>query len=174
MMGVLLVVFGLGMEGIRTELKRDQAVELMRTLDRALLAYYQKTGSWPVEVGSPDDQAIRADLSHLEADSAGADRTLELMAGLPASRAVLEALPEVLRVRPEHGVLYTSPWGTIQDPWGRRLHCLTSTSPLPAHRKAVAANQNRPVFISPGPDGRFGFSDVAAASDNIRSDEVGH
>jgi hypothetical protein len=173
---VILIVIGLGLEGIRTELKRDQAVELMRTLDQALLAYQQATRHWPVDVGMPAETlVVRADSTELQPDPAGTDRVIEAMAGVTASRTVLESLPAALRMQPPQGVVSTpADWGSVQDPWGRRLHCLTSASPLPAHRKAVAANRNRPIFISAGPDGRFGFADVAAASDNIRSDEISH
>jgi len=175
--GVLLVVVALGMEGIRTDLKREQAVMLMATLDRALLAYGQSTGSWPMSddpaaAGLPAGQ-VAAGGTRIEADPALVERMLQQMAGVAASRKVLDSLPEVLRVSPELAADSSGPlWGSVQDPWGRRLHCFTASSPLATHRKAVAANRNRPIFISAGPDGRFGFHDVTAASDNIRSDEI--
>ncbi|HOQ87252.1 MAG TPA: hypothetical protein PLQ89_16180, partial [Phycisphaerae bacterium] len=116
---------------------------------------------------------LRALASGYEADPAAVDRMLALMAGVPAARARLETLPAVLRVAPAESARSAGAWGSIRDPWGRPLHCLTASSPLAVHRKAVAANQGRPIFISAGPDGRFGFQDVSAASDNIRSDEIG-
>jgi hypothetical protein len=108
-----------------------------------------------------------------EADPAAVDRTLVSLAQVPGARAHLEKLPPVLRVKPNGSADSAGAWGSIRDPWGRPLHCFTASSPLAVHRKSVAANQGRPIFISAGPDGRFGFNDVSAASDNIRSDEIG-
>ncbi|HOA72743.1 MAG TPA: hypothetical protein PL151_11195 [Phycisphaerae bacterium] len=179
-LAVVLAALGLGTEGIRNDLKRQQAVAMMEILDQALVAYHAQTGAWPVDADSgarpaaaADEDADSPSPERYEADPAAVDRMLALMAGVPAARARLETLPAVLRVAPAESARSAGAWGSIRDPWGRPLHCLTASSPLAVHRKAVAANQGRPIFISAGPDGRFGFQDVSAASDNIRSDEIG-
>jgi len=172
--GVVLVVISLGMDGIRTELKRHQAVAMLEVLDRALLAYHQKTGHWPADPGPaagalhPRERSAAA--SGLDASG---DRVIALLDEVRESKVIIRELPEILRVSPgaEEGPETAGPT-LVRDPWGRALACLTSASPSPGHRKAVAANQERPVFVSAGADGRFGFTEVSAASDNIRSDEL--
>jgi hypothetical protein len=47
------------------------------------------------------------------------------------------------------------------------LKCATSASPQESERQLVAANGGRPVFISAGPDRRFGETDPSAAADDI-------
>ena len=102
-------------------------------------------------------------------DRGGADLVIAALASVPASRNVLEQLPEVLRPPPdERGSVRLRQVGlTIQDAWGRRLRCLTDTSPFEVDRQAVAANGGKPVFISAGPDRRFGVRDPASAADNL-------
>ncbi len=191
--GVLLVVAARGMDGIRTELKRRQTVELLDTLDRALAAYHQATGQWPtddlptparqdaaepappVSLGGRSTLFSEPPASDPRAENGSTDRILAAVIGVPAARTVLETLPEVLRTSASGGAgLATAPaaWGSVRDSWGRSLACLTAANPSAIHRKAVAANQNRPIFVSAGPDGRFGLQDVSAASDNLRSDEL--
>jgi type II secretory pathway pseudopilin PulG len=171
--GVLITLVMLGMDGIRTELKRQQTMALLETLDQALLAYYQGTGSWPADPG-PFARSYPDVLRQPDPDSDGSgDRVINLLAAVPACRVVLATIPEILRPAPEGETReIRSGSVTVVDAWGRSLSCLTAASSSPMHRKAVAANENRPVFISPGPDGRLGFTDVATASDNVRSDET--
>ncbi len=98
-----------------------------------------------------------------------AERVITALAAVPASRAVLERIPEVLRV-PRQGEdrdADADAWGTVQDAWGHRLRCLTAASPSEVDRQAVAGNGGRPIFVSAGPDGQFGIHDPAAAADNI-------
>ncbi len=172
---MVLFVMTLGMDGIRTELKRRQTLDLLDTLDRALVAYHGATGSWPVDLAQANEPPASADQSLSSAMyEASCRRVIAILAGVPASRTVLQTIPPVLRVQTTGSQPTTSPdadWGNLQDSWGHPLNCLTALSPLAVHRKAVAANENRPIFVSAGPDGHFGFIDAAAASDNLRSDE---
>jgi type II secretory pathway pseudopilin PulG len=171
---VLLMVLSLGMHGIRTELKRQQTVALMQTLDRALLAYQESTGAWPVDTKLLESKRTAPDQSRASGlqDGSG-DRVISLLAEVPASRVLLETIPAILRPRNDPGPT-TRPWAArVRDPWGNSLRCLTAVSPMVLDRQAVAANQNRPIFISAGPDGRFGSKDISGSSDNIRSDETG-
>jgi type II secretory pathway pseudopilin PulG len=187
--GVLLAVLMLGMDGIRTELKRRQALDLLNTLDRALLAYHQAVKVWPVDPGSPPAPPPAADHPPAaDPDEASGNRVISVLAAVPASRTVLQTIPAILRVPVDvpsgagtpvdagasagAGIPSRTDFG-VQDPWGRPLCCLTAASRSAVHRKTVAANENRPIFIIAGPDGNLGFTDVAAASDNLRSDELG-
>ena len=98
---------------------------------------------------------------------------IAVLAAEPASRAILDKTRPVLRVIPVADIadgVSELPWGTVQDAWGRPLRCLTAASKSPLDREAVAVNGGRPIFISAGPDGRFGTRDIAAAADNLRSD----
>jgi type II secretory pathway pseudopilin PulG len=175
--GVLLAVLMLGMDGIRTELKRRQTLDLLETLDHALRAYHQATGAWPADVvAPPETPSFRLDNVHrTDPDADSGDRVVTALASVAASRTILQTVPKTLRVT--HGAdrpTATAPGadsGGVRDSWGRPLCCLTAASPSAVHRKAVAANENRPIFISAGPDGEFGFVDVSTASDNLRSDE---
>ncbi|MBI4580862.1 MAG: hypothetical protein HY718_14230 [Planctomycetes bacterium] len=196
LVGLLVVVVAIGMDAMRTELKRRQAIALLAALDEALTAYHQATAQWPPDHALPPTPGRPGPAIDPDDDGSG-DRIIVVLAAVAESRAVLQRVPNILRLpgegggssteagrdaRPpnlrvpgEGGGSATRPgganWGTVVDPWGRRLRCLTATSPSATHRKAVAANRNRPIFISAGPDGRFGFTDVSAASDNLRSDE---
>lgn len=170
--GLAILVLALGTDGVRTELKRKQCAELAQSLHRALLAYHQSTGGWPA--GSQRPAESSADPLTAGGVESGT-RVLGELARLGVSRTVLAALPEALRA--DAGGAAGEPelkWASVVDPWGNPLICLTSTSPLAAQRKAVAANRGCPIFISAGPDGRFGLNDPSAASDNIRSDETGN
>ncbi len=172
--GVLLVLVGLGVDGIRNELKRKQTVALLDTLDRAIVAYHQSAGNWPAEASeSVSLQREPADADDPDENASG-DRIVAILAEVPAAHTILQTIPEVLRVPADQSEQPTTrpALGLIRDPWGHRLCCLTAFSPSPSQRKAVAANGNRPVFISAGPDGRLGFLNVSAASDNLRSDEL--
>lgn len=176
-----LAVLARGMDGLRAELKRRQAVALMRMLDRALSAYHEETRRWPLPAPAMQPAATKpADLLSLlsppaEREPDSGDRVMAALAQVPASRGMLRRVPDILRVPPDPDPQRQpwrgSEWGSVRDPWGRRLACLTAASESPAHRKAVAANGDRPIFISAGMDGRFGLTEAAAASDNIRSDE---
>jgi type II secretory pathway pseudopilin PulG len=55
----------------------------------------------------------------------------------------------------------------IVDPWGTplRYHATPEDSPL------VKANNNRPLFVSAGPDRDFGDASPARLGDNLRSDD---
>lgn len=197
LVGLVLVVIALGMDGIRTDLKREQTIALLQTLDRSLVAYHQSTGQWPADEGgtgaaprlpseaSSNGVGLDGGTSHRRAsevedaalavlDGKGSgDRVVAKLAGVPEARAVLQGVPEVLRVPLDIADVSSGElsW-TVQDPWGQRLVCLTAANPSAMHRKAVAANNNRPIFVSAGPDGRFGLTDVSAASDDLRSDEL--
>lgn len=188
--GMVLFVLMLGMDGIRSELKRRHTLGLLGTLDRALMAYHRATGIWPVDPGLPVPAKARTHAaSPIADDIETGHRMVMVLAGEPASRSVLETIPPVLRVEAgpadrgdtTGGNSFRAPptpspgsdWGRVQDSWGRPLRCLTSASPSSGDRKAVAANENRPIFISAGPNGDFGIDDPAAKADNLRSDELG-
>jgi len=165
--GVVLAVIALGVATVRSDLKHGQAEQLLATLDEALSAYHQATGSWPVDPGAEDEERESAE----QEDSA--DRVIAALAAEPASRAILDRTRPVLRVKPitdMSAATSESSWGTVQDAWGRRLRCLTAASESPIDREAVAVNGGRPIFVSAGPDGQFGTHDIAAAADNLRSD----
>jgi type II secretory pathway pseudopilin PulG len=69
----------------------------------------------------------------------------------------LEALPQTL-------------WRgqrTLVDPWGTPLRYYAS----PADSPVVRANNNRPLFVSAGPDRDFGDQDASRIGDNLRSDD---
>lgn len=227
---LVIGVLALAMDGLRNELKRQQADELLRTLERAMAAYHEATRAWPTDSGAtgrgvpevvdsgdeprpsppgalgdplrlptPADAATDAateataerssepQVGPGRAGDGSADRIVALLQQVVASRAVLEEVPAILWAKrddgtasqPGHGGATLQPAAEggaenhIQDPWGTTLVCITATSPSATHRKAVAANGGRPIFIIAGPDRQFGFADVAAASDNLRSDELG-
>ena len=165
--GVVLAVVTLGMATVRSDLKHNQVGQLLAILDDALSAYHQATGKWPTEPGAENEG--RASAEH----DGSADRVIAVLAAEPASRAILDKTRPVLRVIPVADIADGAselPWGTVQDAWGRPLRCLTAASKSPLDREAVAVNGGRPIFISAGPDGRFGTRDIAAAADNLRSD----
>jgi len=166
--GVVLAMVALGVATVRSDLKHGQVVQLLATLDEALSAYHQATGEWPVDPGVEDKEQASAE------QEGSADRVVAALAAEPASRAILDRTRPVLRVSSVPDISTAageSPWGTVQDAWGRRLRCLTADSASPIDREAVAANGGRPIFVSAGPDEQFGTRDIAAAADNLRSDK---
>ena len=99
---------------------------------------------------------------------------LELTATVLAARELLDGIEPILRVPPVPDPEPTAgpeAWGTVRDGWGRPLRCLTADAPTPADREAVIAQGGKPIFISAGPDRRFGLNDVRFTADNLRSDE---
>jgi type II secretory pathway pseudopilin PulG len=56
---------------------------------------------------------------------------------------------------------------TIVDPWGTPLRYFAT----PADSPMVKANNNRPLFVSAGPDRDFGDANPARIGDNLRSDD---
>ncbi len=175
-LAILLTAIALGLTTIRTELKREQTVEVLVALDEALGAYEAATGQWPQVAaagrpqGSADDEQGRAmpSVSSAGGERDDGDAAIALLAELPASRQVLERIPTAVRV-PVPG--RTGAW-TVRDAWGRRLRYLNRESSSLVDREAVAANGGRPIFVSPGDDGEFGGRDRAASADNLRSDEL--
>lgn len=171
-----LLAFGvfaamLGTAQVREELKREQTWSLLAMLDEALDVYHAHAGRWPVEAPTtPPDVDRSADAlqagargtAFVAVDLEAARDVLEALAAEPASRRVLDRVPPVLTAhRPNE-----SAWG-VHDGWGRPLACLTPRSPNAAHRLAVEANGGKPIFLSAGPDGRFGHGDPTAAADNL-------
>jgi len=166
--GVVLAMVALGVATVRSDLKHGQVEQLLATLDEALSAYHQATSEWPADPGVEDEDRASAE------QDGSADRVIAALAAEPASREILDKTGLVLRVKPGTDLSTAtseSSWGTLQDAWGRRLRCLTSASRSPIDREAVAANGGRPIFVSAGPDGRFGTHDIAAAADNLHSDK---
>jgi len=183
--GLVLIAVALGVATVRTDLKRLQVQELLAVLDEALCAYQAATGQWPAgspaaaHGESPDGEKapvpprITAGPQAADSGGASADQVVAALAAVPASRTVVERIPAVLRVPPQGEVASPNKadWGTVQDAWGRRLECLTATSRSAIARQAVAANHDKPIFISAGVDGRFG-RDTYDDADNLRSDEL--
>lgn len=170
-----LLLISLGVEGTQAELKRRQAMELLQLMNDALAAYQAATGQWPADPGpSPSEGETLLEVEP-ENDGSG-DRVLAVLSAVPKVRVVLDRVADTLHVLPSElpaeGRRQPNDWGTIQDPWGQRLRCLTTNNASQLYRKAVAANGNRPIFISAGADGRFGLKDVSSASDDLRSDEA--
>ena len=165
--GLGLLAIALGIDTVRQDLKRRQAERVLATLDRALVAYHHAAGRWPTDSPGEAQRGASSD----EGDGSG-DRVVAALAGVPESRHVLEGIPPAFLVAvPVDGPAPASrPWGMVQDAWGQPLRCLTAGSSSPADQEAVAANGGKPIFISAGPDECFGFHDVPAAADNIRSD----
>lgn len=162
--GVVLAVVTLGVATVRSDLKRSQVVQLLATLDQAMSAYHQTTGQWPAAPAAKQGGRTSAE------DDGSADRILTVLAAEPTSRAVLDTIEPMLQVKPIGETEGTTPFGMVQDAWARPLRCLTADSASPLDREAVAVNAGRPIFVSAGPDGQFGASDLAAAADNLRSD----
>lgn len=162
----LVSVLGLVAAHIREELKNRRAAELMAILNEALVSYHKSTGAWPADQSPRKGQTA----SNIEDDGSG-DRIINILAELPESRTVLERIPPPMRIAPSTDADQgASAWGTVEDPWGRRLRCLTATNESVLDREAVAANGGCPIFISAGGDGDFGLNDLAASADNLRSD----
>jgi type II secretory pathway pseudopilin PulG len=132
------------MNSLQHEAKRDLAVRLLADLDLALARYHRETGSYPTSHGP--NSAIQATIDLLDHDK---------------TRPILRALPPSL-------------WQgggkrNLVDPWGTPLQYYSEASGSPW----VRANNNRPVFVSAGSDGKFGDEDAAALGDNLRSDDPG-
>ena len=168
LIGLMLVMVTLGVDTVRQDLKRRRTERVLAQLDRTLAAYHHATGRWPADPSGPATHDTPTE------DDGSGDRIIAALAADPESRKVLERIPPAFRVAaPADGATASPtsrPWGTIQDAWGHHLRCLTADSPLPVDRDAVAANGGEPVFLSAGPDERFGPQDLPNAADNIRSD----
>ncbi len=168
LIGLLLIVATQGMDAVRDDLKRRRTENVLVLLDKALTAYHQTTGRWPVD---PDNETQSDDLS--EHDRSG-DRVIAALATVPEARKALEQIPPAYRAAAPNTDAPASPagqpWGTVHDAWGQRLRCITADSLLPSERDALAANAGKPIFISAGPDKRFGLQNRPNAADNIRSD----
>ena len=167
-LGAMLAVIALGIATIRKDLKHTQVEQLLATLDEAMSAYHKATGEWPANPIAKDAERISTE------QESDADRVIAVLAAQPTSQAILDRTKSVFRIKPVPDIsaqASQSPWGTVQDAWGQRLRCLTADSTSPIDREAVAANGGRPIFVSAGPDEQFGSQDIAAAADNLRSDQ---
>ncbi len=152
-MAVVVLAVGAGlfllngwMRSIREGAKRDLATRLLASLDQALARYHRGTGEYPSAAGSEPARSAVSTLYRFE-------RTRPQLADLPSS---------VLRGDAAKGF-----W--LVDPWGRRLRYVTQDNAMPYAR----ANEGRPVFVSAGPDRRFGVEDPAGIGDDLRSDDPG-
>lgn len=172
LLGLVLVVVALGIHTVQGDLKRQQVWDLLATLDNSLTAYHEATGTWPfASARRPDDpDANRLPINDDPAEISR--RVIAALADVPASREILDTIPEILRVPPEREEAVAGQWGTVRDAWGRPLHCLTARSRAPLDWQAVAANRGKPIFISAGLDGRFDSRDSVAEADNLRSDQM--
>ena len=152
-MAVVVMAVGAGlfllngwMGSIREGAKRDLATRMLASLDKALARYHRETGEYPAAAGLEPARSAVTTLYRFE-------RTGPLLADLP---------PSVLRGDAAKGF-----W--LVDPWGRRLRYVTQDNAMPYAR----ANEGRPVFVSAGPDRRFGVEDPAGIGDDLRSDDPG-
>jgi hypothetical protein len=143
---LLVIASGLYTHGLN-RVKTRQAIDLIATLDRAVRAYGDCTGTYPP--GTRQD-TLR--------------RTLPALQALPESRAVLAGLPSALL-----HVVDGQP--RCRDPWGQPLRCLTDHSQRADSRDRFQSNGGVPVFESSGPDRSFGDDTPSRQADNIRSDE---
>ena len=169
LIALVLVIITVGVGTVRGDLKRRQTAQLLAQLDKALTAYHRATGRWPSDPEGPPSLDAPS-----ENDGSG-DRIIAALTTVPPSRKLLDELPAIFRVAAAPDSPAASPTSqpassTVQDSWGHRLRCITADSPNPVEHDAVAANDGKPVFISAGPDGRFGPQDHPDAADNIRSD----
>jgi type II secretory pathway pseudopilin PulG len=151
---MVIVVFLLGaglflvngwMSRSRQMSKHDLARRMLADLDKALAKYQRTMGSFPPSYGP--ESAISATVSLIDSDK--------------RIREILDKFPSSLWRGPGRRDLI--------DPWGTplRYHPQNSDSPM------VKANNNRPIFVSAGPDRDFGDSDLSLSGDNLRSDDPG-
>lgn len=170
---IALAIAALAIAGIRGDLKRRQAWELLATLDKALTAYYRQTGEWPANAATAASAPARWIVPPNRAGERGdpapsevmADRVIAILDSVPASQELLNRIPPVLQT-------HQGGQRRLQDPWGRRLRCLTLASPAAVDFQAVLANGNRPIFISAGENGRSAGATPAEVADDLRSDEL--
>lgn len=132
------------MGATRQSSKRDLAATMLLELDKSLARYHRACGTYPTSYGP--DSAISATLVLLDHE-----RTRKTLEDLPAS-------------------CWRGPGRrTLIDPWGTPIRYYGNSSESPA----VKANNNRPLFISAGPDRDFGDTLHARIGDNLRSDDPG-
>ncbi len=172
LLGLLLVVVALGVHSVRSDLKHKQVWDLLVTLDKALDAYHETTGTWPFTLATQPDETEPERLSSNDDPTESGRRVINALAAVPASREILDTIPDLLRVPPESKQAEPNDWGTVRDAWGQPLHCLTALSRIPVEWQAVAANLGKPIFISAGTDGQFSSRDSVAEADNLRSDQL--
>lgn len=170
--GLLLLAVALGLSWIRAELKQRRTHELLLALDEALRAYHASAGAWPDRPRSSTSAPAQGTPTALNAAQQCAAQLLAQLRTHDASRAVLDRVPGVLWLPADceshEGMDAEQGHAILRDAWGTPLGCLTRTSAREMDRLAVAANGGCPVWLSAGPDGRFGREDPAAAADNIQ------
>ncbi len=164
LISLVLMVVSLAIGTMRDDVKQRRTEQLLARLDQALVAYHRATGRWPADPDGRTDRSTTA-----ENDGSG-DRIIATLAGEPESRKVLDQVPPVFRAERSADAAANSAWGGLHDAWGRPLRCLTADGSTPADLDAVIANGGKPIFISAGPDERFGPPGLPPAADNIRSD----
>ncbi len=178
--GLLMLIVAVGIDQVRSDLKRRQVERVLLLLDRALDAYHQDTGAWPV--ASPVEAAEDSPSAEHPPTVLAAVDVLAALRSVEASRAIVDEIPAMLRrplapppaasVIPPASQPADDAFAMLVDAWSRPLHCLTQHSRSTIQREAVAANGGRPIYISAGSDGLFESDDGSASGDNIRGDEV--
>jgi type II secretory pathway pseudopilin PulG len=150
-MTIVAIVVGAGlfllvgwMNTLQQDAKHELAVRVLADLDIALARYHRATGSYPTSHGP--NSSIQATIDLLDHD-----KTRHLLMALPAS------------------IWQGSGKRNLVDPWGTPLQYLSADS----GSKLVKANNDRPLFVSAGPDRDFGNDDPAGLGDNLRSDDPG-
>lgn len=132
------------MNTTRQGTKRDLAIHMLLELDKSLARYHRACGTYPASFGP--DSAISATTVLLDHER---------------TRKTLEDLPNSCWRGPGRR--------TLIDPWGTPVRYYASATESPA----VKANNNRPLFVSAGPDRDFGDTHHARIGDNLRSDDPG-
>lgn len=124
-----------------------QSRQMLKTLDAALDAYHEATGTYPLgTLHGAADQAIAALLGH--PDSGRHLQSLDL------------ALLHMRDGRPR-----------CIDPWGKRLRFISQQIAQPDLRRRFQANAHKPIFESSGPDQTFGLPNQPPTADDIRTDD---
>ncbi len=150
-MAIVVIAVGVGLfllvgwtNSLRLEAKQDLALRMLADLDVALSRYYRSTGCTPTSFGP--DSAINATVDLLDHDK---------------TRPLLEAFPDSVWQGPGRR--------NLVDPWGTPLHYFAAGQ----NSDYVKANNDRPVFVSAGPDCGFGDKHTTELGDNLRSDDPG-
>ena len=158
-LGFVGLLLALGTSSIRDELKRKQTHDMLLVLDRALALYHDTTDQWP--------EAAPAEPVASTAHRNPSRDVLAALLTVPASSQVLNEIPAILWANAGMASSANATQVVLQDAWGREVRCLTLASASESDRQLVEANGRCPVFLSAGPDGRFGDKNASDAADDI-------
>ncbi len=167
--GLLLLVTAMGIDSVRTELRRQQVWSLLALLDQSLDAYHDATGRWPATQQPPTPSTTQQVEPSPDHYTTTCRQIITALSAMEQSRRLLQDIPAILREQ-SPGDDQAPPF--IRDAWGTRLRCLAIDAPSRTDRQAVAARGNKPIFVSAGTDRQFGLADGVGEADNLRSDEL--